>query len=487
MGHALRTIAEVAAPIAGIALGPELFGAGTLLDLGATAAPALGGALGGGLGSEIGGGNPLLGAAEGGAGGLFSGLGGFEGLGNTVGGLFGNPTFGTDIGTGISNAASGVGDTLGSAFGLGGNPAYSDPSITGQFAQGLGSGSTTEFTPSGAGGSIGTLGGGFSPSITGAGSLGGGTAGGFLQGLDQGSLAAGNSGGGFLSPTLGAVDNASASGLVGGSGNVLSQAGAYNALPWQSADTAANAQTLANLPNPNFDTSALSSPIGTNTAANAFNPTGGNVELNSIGNGNKGLFGSLLGGGGTGNNMLNGLLRTGLSGLFSQNPYKGLSGVGSTLTNQAQQYNPYIQAGGQAQNALANLYGLNGNGAQAAAQANWQNTPGYQFQLNQGLGALQNSAAANGGLLTGNTMQALQNYGQGLANTTYNQYLGNLQQQAGQGASAISPQAQLLGEGGTLSAAPGIYNTNRNNQLLGGLFGSLFPSQGQNMLGGLFG
>ena len=57
--------------------------------------------------------------------------------------------------------------------------------------------------------------------------------------------------------------------------------------------------------------------------------------------------------------------------------------------------------------------------AQAAA------TPGYQFQLQQGMNALQNSAAARGGLLSGNTAEALQNYGQGLADSTYQQTYNN--------------------------------------------------------------
>ena len=54
-----------------------------------------------------------------------------------------------------------------------------------------------------------------------------------------------------------------------------------------------------------------------------------------------------------------------------------------------------------------------------------QNTPGYQWQLGQGEQAIQNSAAAKGGLIGGNTLTALQNYGQGQANQTWQQYLGN--------------------------------------------------------------
>lgn len=56
--------------------------------------------------------------------------------------------------------------------------------------------------------------------------------------------------------------------------------------------------------------------------------------------------------------------------------------------------------------------------APTAAQA--QATPGYQFALNQGENAVQAGAAANGSLLTGGTLNAEQQYGQGLANTNYN-------------------------------------------------------------------
>ncbi|MFC5861096.1 hypothetical protein ACFPT7_02195 [Acidicapsa dinghuensis] len=56
--------------------------------------------------------------------------------------------------------------------------------------------------------------------------------------------------------------------------------------------------------------------------------------------------------------------------------------------------------------------------APTAAQA--AQTPGYQFALNQGENAVQASAAANGSLLTGGTLNAEQQFGQGLANTNYN-------------------------------------------------------------------
>ena len=72
-------------------------------------------------------------------------------------------------------------------------------------------------------------------------------------------------------------------------------------------------------------------------------------------------------------------------------------------------FSPYTGLGTQSTNSLANLLqpggqltqGYGSFTAPTAAQA--AATPGYQFQLSQGLNALQNSAAASGGLLsTGN-------------------------------------------------------------------------------------
>jgi hypothetical protein len=51
--------------------------------------------------------------------------------------------------------------------------------------------------------------------------------------------------------------------------------------------------------------------------------------------------------------------------------------------------------------------------------AELQATPGYQFQLEQGLQGVNNSAAAKGGLLSGANMKALNDYSQGQAATGY--------------------------------------------------------------------
>lgn len=69
---------------------------------------------------------------------------------------------------------------------------------------------------------------------------------------------------------------------------------------------------------------------------------------------------------------------------------------------------------------------------QAPTAATEQNDPGYQFRLQQGQQALENSAAARGGLLSGGTAKALQQYGQDYASNeygnVYNRALGEYQQ-----------------------------------------------------------
>ena len=59
-------------------------------------------------------------------------------------------------------------------------------------------------------------------------------------------------------------------------------------------------------------------------------------------------------------------------------------------------------------------------------QSKLENTPGYQFQFNQGQRALERSQAAQGGLLSGRAGIEAQQYGQGMAGQTYQGHLQNL-------------------------------------------------------------
>lgn len=131
---------------------------------------------------------------------------------------------------------------------------------------------------------------------------------------------------------------------------------------------------------------------------------------------------------------------------------------------------PFTQAG---TNALATY----------ADQVNqpFEETPGYQFRLQQGLDAVEASRAARGGLFSGATGQALNNYAQGMASQEYGTYMNRLQglanmgqsAAAGQGAAAqqfASQQTNTLGALGNAQAAGAIgvgnaLNTGVNNAI----------------------
>ena len=87
---------------------------------------------------------------------------------------------------------------------------------------------------------------------------------------------------------------------------------------------------------------------------------------------------------------------------------------------------PWTGTGGSANTATTNLLGLNGPDAANAAMANFQSSPGYQFQLQQGLRSTDAGAAASGMLRSGATLKAEQTFGEGLANQDFTNYYNRL-------------------------------------------------------------
>jgi hypothetical protein len=96
--------------------------------------------------------------------------------------------------------------------------------------------------------------------------------------------------------------------------------------------------------------------------------------------------------------------------------------LNNTWSGTQQNFNPYLDVGSS---AAHNLQGLLNTGFQAPSFSDVTSTPGYQFNLQQGTDAINKDAAARGTLLSGNTGVALQNYGQGLAQNTYQQNYSN--------------------------------------------------------------
>lgn len=78
----------------------------------------------------------------------------------------------------------------------------------------------------------------------------------------------------------------------------------------------------------------------------------------------------------------------------------------------------------------------------------YQETDAYKFQLNQGMNALEGSAAASGGLFSGQTGKDILGYSQGLASNEYNNYLNRLSVGANSGQASAANQANAAGNYG---------------------------------------
>lgn len=99
-------------------------------------------------------------------------------------------------------------------------------------------------------------------------------------------------------------------------------------------------------------------------------------------------------------------------------------------------------------NPAASSTGSTANGQ--SGLDSYLNSVNYNFTRNQGIDAVQQSAAARGLLKSGSTLKGLNNYGQNTAQTYLQQYIGNLQSQQGaglSGASALAGVGQNYGAG----------------------------------------
>ena len=111
---------------------------------------------------------------------------------------------------------------------------------------------------------------------------------------------------------------------------------------------------------------------------------------------------------------------------------------------------PYNTAGQSALSQLAALFGLGAGGTgptnatAGAATSALQNYPGYQFGLQQGNLAQQQSAASQGLLLSGSQLQAAQTFGQNYAmQNAWNPYVSQLSSLAGLGENAAATTGQI--------------------------------------------
>lgn len=157
----------------------------------------------------------------------------------------------------------------------------------------------------------------------------------------------------------------------------------------------------------------------------------------------------------------------------------------------------YINSGSQAlnnqtgvQSQIAGLLGVGGD--PAASQKAFQNylgSTGYNFQLQQGTGAINANAASQGLLNSGSTGKALTSYGQNLASTTFGNYLGQLGGlNAAYGSTAQQGQNELgtIGSVGTASGSGAANSIMAGGAAQGNFFAGLGGAAG-NMMGSLGG
>jgi len=148
---------------------------------------------------------------------------------------------------------------------------------------------------------------------------------------------------------------------------------------------------------------------------------------------------------------------------------------------------PFRNAGLTGQNRLMEMLGLGGDkNAQGYGSASknfsmsdFQEDPGYQFRMQQGQQALERSAAARGGLLSGRAGKDMTNYAQGAASQEYGNAFNRFQTNR---SNQLNPLQSLAGmsqtASGNMSNAAGAYGANVGNNLTG-----TAQQVGNNMMG----
>jgi hypothetical protein len=117
------------------------------------------------------------------------------------------------------------------------------------------------------------------------------------------------------------------------------------------------------------------------------------------------------------------------------------SAIGALDKNYTAALQPFLtnySSANAGQQQLGNVLGLNGQAGSDAALTALRNTPGYKFQQQTLDDTVNAAAAANGTLNSGNQLLALNKVNQGLADSTYNSYVSQLQPFLGAAGNAAS-------------------------------------------------
>jgi hypothetical protein len=125
---------------------------------------------------------------------------------------------------------------------------------------------------------------------------------------------------------------------------------------------------------------------------------------------------------------------------------------------------PWRQAGRTALNRLSSGLGTGGEFDQRFNMATFGADPGYAFRLSEGMNALNKTAAARGGLLSGAALRGAQRYGQDLGTQEYQNAFNRYYRER---EAMLNPLQSLAGVGQTsaqsLGGAAANYGANAGN------------------------
>lgn len=199
---------------------------------------------------------------------------------------------------------------------------------------------------------------------------------------------------------------------------------------------------------PNFDFTDMMG--GNSEGGGGMGGTGGGMGggIGGMGGmmnpGTLGMFSSMFGGGGGG----------GGGGKF-HNPADAAMPYLNQIGQQIPQYfNPYINAGNQALPSLQQQYGQllnNPGGVMNGIGAGFHQSPGYQFQTQQAMGAANRAASAGGMLGSPAEQQSIAGTVNGMANQDYYNYLDHGMNMYGMGLQGMGDMAHM-----GLSASNGL-------------------------------
>mgnify|MGYP003630911632 FL=1 len=102
-------------------------------------------------------------------------------------------------------------------------------------------------------------------------------------------------------------------------------------------------------------------------------------------------------------------------------------------------FDPYSQMGTNGANALNSMYKSDGS----MNYDTFRNMPGYQFRMEEGQRAMDNSGSSRGMTQSGSQLKALTKYGQGSADQGFNNWFNQQMQMSGMGMNAVSNQGNI--------------------------------------------